>query len=195
MRANVKHEFGKLGKALVVLKGKVMQDAVVDMLNNTRDDCREDLQKQMSRKIDRPTRTTMTAWDKKKYNNAKPKLQTAWLTMKRIQASYLYGLFYGGHESELHLVPGRQIRKNKFGNLGRRETKKKGTFQMIGDKKNGWRRIGRGGKGLLHVGHYTRSRSYKEMSDFEGSVRRVHGKVASKHFWAAFRRGLRAKGW
>lgn len=108
-----------------------------------------------------------------------------------IQEKYLRHQVYGG-QSKGH-VPGKQQKLNAYGNLPRRATKRKRTFNAtINGIKGTWQNVGKGKrKKLVLVAHFPASRSYKKRLPFFRVARTVVDRRFSKNYSVAFRNAMR----
>ena len=168
MKISVEHNFKEAEKWLDGIRLKQLPYATMLALNETKDRCKDAVLTQMLRKLDRPTPFTMSAFDNRAALRATKRKLTSILQVKPIQAKYLYEQFYGGTETDKHIVPGKDMKLNQYGNLPRNASKAKRTFS-IGNVV-----LKRKGKGknstLTVVGFFPKSRSYSKRIDFESTV-------------------------
>ena len=139
------------------------------------------------RKIDRPKPETVEAFWIDRSDYRKKKMYGSVSLKDRNQ--YLTGLITGGTELKPRPVPGRQAKLDLYGNLPRRATKAKRTFNATTRRglSGVWKRTGRGKNAKVHlVGHYPNARNYRPRLDFYG----VAGRTTRNHFEREMRRAI-----
>ena len=202
----VRHDLKELEKFLTKIEKKQMPFATAQSLNNTKKRIQGFLMTRMVRILDRPTPFTMNSFDDAKGNWATKKRPVAWIKFKRIQGEYLYPLIHGGTETDLHIVPTKAARKNKYGNLPRTSTatmkKDKGKFfygKPKGGGQEGWyqrypsnksRKSKGGAQQIRLAAFYTRSRNYKRIFPFYTIVRTRFNPLWPKEFDRSFARAM-----
>lgn len=154
-------------------------------LNRATGRCRDEVMKVMLNVLDRPTPFTLEAFAVK---FATKRNLTAYLYAKPKQDQYLAPLVFGETETKKHIVPGKNAKLNQYGNLPRRASKAKGTFN-VGNKV--FKRTGRGkNKKLIMVGHFPAQRSYKKILPFERTVERAFTRWFPYEWKRAFNRAM-----
>ena len=145
MRIDVRSNIKDATKWLTNIEKKQVPFATMLALNWTKDRCQDGVKTEMLRKLHKPTPFTMNLFFNGAVTRATKTRSVATVEVKNVQADYLYSLFYGGTETDNHIVPGQQAKLNQYGNLPRRASKAKGTFTI---KSNGLpitlKRTGRG---------------------------------------------------
>jgi len=188
MKISITHEFKEAEKWLDGIRLKQLPYATMLALNETKDRCKDAVMTQMLRKLDRPTPFTMNAFDNRAALRATKRKLTSILQVKPIQAKYLYGQFYGGTETDKHIVPGKDMKLNQYGNLSRRASKAKRTF-TIGNVV-----LKRKGKGknssLTVVGLFPRARTYRPRIDFERTVETTFDRWFGRNWEKMFDRAM-----
>lgn len=189
MNISVRHDFKEAARWMDGIRLKQLPYATMLALNDTKDRIKDELMTQMLRKLDRPTPFTMNAFDNRwNLRATKRKLFTV-LQMKPAQNKYLYAQFYGGSETDKHIVPGKEAKLNQYGNLPRRASKVNRTFK-IGNSI--WRRKGKGKRSSISmIGHFPRSRTYRKRIDFERTVTTTFDKWWVRSWESAFTKAMR----
>ena len=108
-----------------------------------------------------------------------------------IQERYLAIQVFGG-SSKGH-VPGKQQKLNAYGNLPRRATKRKNTFNATINGITGtWQNVGKKkNRKLVLVAHYPSTRHYHKRLPFFMVAEKVVGKRHKKNFDLAFKNAMR----
>ena len=181
MKLSVRTDYKQAMREFTRIERRQLPYATSVGLNNTADRCNKEVRKEI-RRLHVPTKFTLNAF--RVIRSSKRKL-TAYLEAKPIQAAYLMPLYTGGTETRKHIVPGKHAKINRHGNLPRRASKAKRTFN-IGNQV--WKRIGKGkGSRIEMVGHFPAKRTYRKMFQFEKAVEIGFNRWFSYEWNKAFR--------
>jgi hypothetical protein len=153
------------------LERKQMPFAASLAINKTLEHIVEAEEKESKSKIDRPKPQSVKAYYKR--NSTKRRLRG--LVLLKTRNQYMAGLIKGGKEGYAQPVPGKDVRLNQYGNLGRKATKGKGVFYKdINGLKGHWKRMGGKRNPYLRlIAHWPKVREYKKQLDFYGVADRT----------------------
>lgn len=185
VNVNISNTLKGLGKTV-----KQLNRVNAMALNNTAFEIRKsDVPKGFEKSLDRPTPFTKRGVRVKKARS-RAAFVMAWIHMAPIQDKYLSKQVFGGVSTEKHPVPSRTIKLNKYGNLTRRATKRKGTFNVRKGNKS-FTMIRSGKRTVKMVALWPTSRRYRKRLPFDRIVYRGAKRVFNKHYRAAFKRVLK----
>lgn len=134
--------------------------------------------------IDRPTPFTKRGFRVKK---AKARKLMSVIYIAPVQAKYLHEQVFGGTRTEKHPVPGKKIKLNKYGNLTRRATKRKGVFSISKGGKN-ITMIRTGKRTVKTLAIWPTARKYKKRVPFMGIVLKGVKRSFNREYKKAYKR-------
>ena len=144
--------------------------------------------KALVKHLKNPTPFTRRAYRVQRATKARP---VAAVYAAPIQDKYLQHQVHGG-VSKGH-VPGKQQKLNQYGNLPRRATKRKNTFNAtINGIKGTWQNVGKGkNRKLVLVAHFPASRKYAKRLPFHRIARDVVRRRFKGNYDRAFKGAMR----
>jgi hypothetical protein len=144
--------------------------------------------KALSTYLKSPTPFTKRAYRVKRATKAKP---VAAVYAAPIQEKYLrHQVFSGTSKGQ---VPGKQQKLNAYGNLPRRATKRKRTFNAtINGIRGTWQNVGKGkNRKLVLVAHFPTSRKYSKRLPFFRVARETVSRRFKGNYRKAFKQAMR----